>query len=187
MIAADPTYVNDELYAALAAEAERSRADTSVADPAVSAAVEAFLFLEARLLDSSHFDAWFDLFSATCVYWIPLNPSGGDPRHEISIIFDDNRRLGDRVARLSLESAHSQHPPSRTRRILGNVEAWPREAGVRAYANFVLHESRREITSAYAGWIDYLLVKHEDSWKIQQKIVNLIDSEQGLGNITFLF
>ncbi len=50
MTVVDPTYVNAELYAALAGEARRSREEARPRDPALQPEVETLLFLEARLL-----------------------------------------------------------------------------------------------------------------------------------------
>jgi hypothetical protein len=33
-------------------------------------------------------------------YWVPATPQGGDPRREVAILFDDRRRMEDRIYRL---------------------------------------------------------------------------------------
>ena len=64
------------------------------------------------------------MFTPECVYWIPSTPTGGDPRKEIAITFDDRRRLEDRVYRLRTGYAWSQKPKSRTVRMVSNVEVF---------------------------------------------------------------
>jgi len=54
---------------------------------------------EARLLDQLRYDDWLALYTAECVYWVPSTPNAGDPRREIAIMFDDRRRLEDRIYR----------------------------------------------------------------------------------------
>ena len=69
---------------------------------------------EARLLDQHRYEDWLRMFTPECVYWAPGRPDGGDPRTEIAVIFDDRRRLEDRVFRLRTGYAWSQAPRSRT-------------------------------------------------------------------------
>jgi 3-phenylpropionate/cinnamic acid dioxygenase small subunit len=80
------------------------------------------LHREARLLDARHYEEWLDLFVPRCVYWVPRNDVVGDPRVEPAIHFDDHRRLTDRIALIRTGHLHAQTPPSRTCRIISNVE-----------------------------------------------------------------
>ena len=41
--------------------------------------VEAFLFLEARLADTSRYDEWEALVADDMHYWVPAGPATGDP------------------------------------------------------------------------------------------------------------
>ena len=79
---------------------------------------------EARLLDQLRYEDWLAMYAAECIYWVPSTPNAGDPRREISVMFDDRRRLEDRVYRLRTGFAWSQAPASRTVRLITNVEVF---------------------------------------------------------------
>src|SRR5204862_42120 len=74
-----------------------------------------------RLLDQLKFDEWLALYAPECIYWVPSTPEIGDPRREVSISFDDRRRMEDRIYRLRTGYAWSQAPKSRTVRLISNV------------------------------------------------------------------
>jgi benzoate/toluate 1,2-dioxygenase beta subunit len=159
------------------------------ADPSLRAPCEAFLYEEARLLDDGRFEDWLELFTSDCLYWIPSTPGGGDPRKEVSIAFDDRRRLEDRVYWLRTGYAYSQIPPSRTRRLITNVEVMraDRPDEVRVRSNFVIFEFRNGRARSLAGWYAHLLRREGERWRIAVKRVNLIDSEHGHENMTLVF
>ncbi len=95
-------YVSDAFYRELVADFSDWQAD----DRAVEDTIERDLFRrlveqEARILDQLLFEQWIQLYAPECIYWVPSTPEGGDPRREIAVMFDDRRRLGDRVYRLS--------------------------------------------------------------------------------------
>lgn len=150
--------------------------------------IEQFLFRESRLIDEGKMEAWVDLFSTECLYWVPITPGGGNPLKEVSHAFDDRRRLEDRIFRLRTGYAYSQIPASRTLRMLSNIEAWQGrgEDELRVRVNFMLTEFRAGKQKLYSGWNGYRLKKEDGEWKIAVKQVNLIDSDQGHENMTFI-
>src|SRR5215469_14369458 len=83
---------------------------------------EDILYREARLLDDRCYREWLELFGEDARYWIPCNGEGTDPEREITLVYDDLPRLRDRVERLASGVAHAQTPPSRTKRLISNVE-----------------------------------------------------------------
>src|SRR6266851_10256309 len=124
--AADPVdtsrysfHVNDRFYQSLLQDVPRWDKNGSPVDSAVTAECQALLFREARLIDTGQFDEWLELFASDGLYWVPHVRGGGDPRHEVSLAFDDRRRLEDRLARLRTGVAYAQIPPSRTCHLLG--------------------------------------------------------------------
>jgi benzoate/toluate 1,2-dioxygenase beta subunit len=163
--------------------------DAVPADPAVRAQCEALLFEEARLIDDGRFEDWLDLFTKDCLYWIPSTPGGGDPRREVSIAFDDRRRLEDRIYWLRTGYAYSQIPPSRTRRLITNIEVLRggQSDEVRVRSNFVIFEFRNGRARSLAGWYAHLLRREAERWRIVVKRINLIDSEHGHENMTLVF
>jgi benzoate/toluate 1,2-dioxygenase beta subunit len=190
--AADPSqtslWVDDAFYARLEAEIAAWQGEGTPVDEATRRACEALLHREARLLDAGRLRDWLALFTDECLYWIPAAPGGGAPRREVSLAFDDRRRLLDRIARLETGSAWSQVPPSRTARLVANVEATAGDAPdeVRVRSTFVVHELRRGVVRALAGWYGHVLRRESGAWKIARKMVNLLECEEGLENLSLV-
>src|ERR1700741_5603818 len=107
-------YVTDALYRELIANFSDWQDDArTVTDPAARDTFRMLLQREARLLDQLRYDDWLALYTAQCIYWVPSTPNAGDPRREIAIMFDDRRRLEDRVYSLRPGFARSQAPAPR--------------------------------------------------------------------------
>ena len=178
-------YLTDAYYAGTVAAFTDWRTDKrEIADPVQRDSVRRFLEREARLLDEHRLQDWLALFAPECVYWIPATPEAGDPRAEITVTFDDRRRLEDRVFRLETDAAWSQQPVSRTSRMISNVElfAGPSDGEAMARSVFLTTEFRQGETRRFAGWNGYRLRAERDGWLIVAKQVNLIDCDQNLRN-----
>lgn len=178
-------YVDDALYRELIADFEVVRSD----DPTVQDLAERDLFRgllerEARLLDRLQFREWLQLYTDECLYWVPGTPNGGDPRREIAVMFDDRRRLEDRVFRLTTGFAWSQAPSSRTVRMISNVEVFasenPDQRLVRS--NFLIHEFWDDETRALPGWAGHRFRRIDGAWRISAKQVNLLECDQCIRN-----
>lgn len=177
-------YVDDAFYADLVAGfTDFAREDRAVADPAVRDRCRMLLEREARLLDERRFDEWLALYIPECLYWVPGTP-GGDPRREIAFAFDDRRQLEGRIYRLGTGYAWSQIPPSRTARLVSNVEvfatAHPGTRMVRS--TFVLAEQRAGETRTLAGSYAHRIVERDGAWRIAVKQVNLLECDRSLRN-----
>jgi 3-phenylpropionate/cinnamic acid dioxygenase small subunit len=139
---------------------------------------------EARLLDQLRYEDWLKLYAAECVYWVPATPNAGDPRREVAVMFDDRRRLEDRVYRLRTGFAWSQAPASRTVRLISNVEVFaPGHANVRMVrSNFLISEFWGDETRLLSGWTGHRFVHQNDRWEIRAKQVNLLECDQSIRN-----
>lgn len=151
-------------------------------------AVARLLFEEARLLDERRYDDWLAKFLPRCLYWVPRRFEPADPRTETGIYLDDRRRLGDRVAMIRSGHLHAQTPPSRTRRMLSNIEHWTGpDGGLRARANMVIWEFRKGQMRSYAGSQIYALAPDtRGCLAVQTKIVHLLDCDAPQGNYSFI-
>jgi 3-phenylpropionate/cinnamic acid dioxygenase small subunit len=180
-------YFNDAVYESLCSENSRDRGMPDAREAAAS--VDRLLHFEARLLDESRFEQWLDLFTDDCVYWVPASWPPADPRVSVSNTLDDRRRIEDRVARYETGWAFSQWPLSRTLHVLGQSECWKLGGDDRLLARtaFQLSELRRGELNAYAGYYEHILRGPEDGRKIEQKRVHLLQSDQLLKNISFIF
>src|SRR6516165_11354464 len=163
-------YVNDALYQELVDSfSDWQRDELAIEDTAERGLFRALIEREARLLDQLRYDDWLALYTPECVYWVPSTPNAGDPRREIAIMFDDRRRLEDRVYRLRTGFAWSQAPASRTVRLIGNVEAFATAAeAVRMLrSNFLISEFWGDETRVLTGWAGHRVVRDGAGWIIQ--------------------
>jgi benzoate/toluate 1,2-dioxygenase beta subunit len=178
-------YVSDALYRELIANFTGWQDDArAITDVAERDRLRMLLEREARLLDQLRYDDWLALYAAECIYWVPSTPSAGDPRREISVMFDDRRRLEDRIYRFRTGYAWSQAPASRTVRLSTNVEvfATQRDDTRMVRSNFLISEFWGDETRVLTGWAGHRVVRDGETWKIQVKQVNLIDCDQSLRN-----
>lgn len=178
-------YVNDALYdEVIAAFTNWQRDELAVTDHMERDLFRRLLEQEARLLDNDRLEDWLKLFAAECVYWVPATVTGGDPRREVAISFDDRRRMEDRVYRLRTGFAWSQKPKSRTVRLVSNVEVF-RTGGenVRMVrSNFLISEFRGFETRHLPGWAGHRYVSQNGRWEIQARQINLLECDQCIRN-----
>ena len=178
-------YVTDALYRELIANFSNWQDDArSVTDPAAREVFRMLLEREARLLDQLRYEDWLALYTAHCIYWVPSTPNAGDPRREIAVMFDDRRRLEDRIFRLRTGFAWSQAPASRTVRLITNVEAFAtaRDDVRMLRSNFLISEFWGDETRILTGWTGHRVVRQDDDWKVQAKQVNLLECDQSIRN-----
>ena len=144
------------------------------------------LYHEAALLDERRFDEWLELFTDDALYWVPQGEDG-DPARQVSIAYDDRRRMHERVLRLTSGFAYAQDPPSRTCHVLGNVRQTGESDGALQIASaLIVAEVRRNTQQLYAGQVEHDLVPKGDGFRIRRKVVRLVNSDVPLGNVTFL-
>lgn len=150
--------------------------------------VEAFLYLEARLIDDGRLDDWLALFADDLRYWVPCNEDDIDPETHVSIVYDDRQRLEARVWRLAHSGiAYAQVPPSRLRHLITNIEVESEESGVvLVRSNFLLLEVRRNRQNLYGGSQEHRLRRESNGWKIEAKKVNILTNDLAIDNLTFL-
>ena len=183
-------YVSDALYRELIANFSDWQDDArAVTDVAIRDEFRRLLEREARLLDQLRYNDWLGMYAPECVYWVPSTPKAGDPRREIAIMFDDRRRLEDRVYRLRTGFAWSQAPASRTVRLVTNVEvfATARDDARMLRSNFLISEFWGDETRQLTGWAGHRVVRNEGGWTIMAKQVNLIECDQSIRNPSIVF
>jgi 3-phenylpropionate/cinnamic acid dioxygenase small subunit len=181
-------YVNDTLYRELIADFTDWQDDAqAVTDTAVRDEFRRLIEREARLLDQLRYDDWLAMFAAECIYWVPSTPHAGDPRREIAVMFDDRRRLEDRIYRLRTGFAWSQAPQSRTVRLITNVEVFATRNDVRMLrSNFLINEFWDRETRTLTGWAAHRVVRSGGVWKIVAKQVNLLECDQAIRNLSII-
>ena len=178
-------YVSDALYRELISDfSDWQTDDRTVEDAAERDLFRRLIEREARVLDQLRFEEWIKLYAPECIYWVPATPEGGDPRREVAVMFDDRRRLEDRIYRLRSGYAWSQAPPSRTSRIVSNVEVLrcEREDQRMVRSNFAMSEFWGGEIRVLVGWAGHRFRKIDGAWMISAKQVNLLNCDQCIRN-----
>ena len=177
------SYVDDRFYADIvAAFTDWQRPELELTDVATRDECRRLLEREARLLDEARFEEWLALYAEQCIVWVPAAERPGDPRREVTVFFDDRQRLQDRIFRLRTGKAWSQVPPSRTVRMVSNVEVFRAAERLMVRSNLLLTEFRAGETRTLAAWCAHRLA----SGKIEAKQINLLERDQSLRNPSIL-
>lgn len=158
--------------------------------------VEQFLYREARLLDERRFHEWLELFTDDASYWMPVRTTrytrrskaiaiqdrdGYDDEEvaregELAFLDETKKTLEMRVARLDTGMAWAEEPPSRTRRMIGNIEVEQggTESEVKVRSNFIVYRNRLETEQDfYVGRREDVLRKVDGNWKIARRKIIL--------------
>lgn len=97
-------------------------------DPTYSR-ITLFLYLEARALDRRDFDSWKAMLAEDIRYRMPIRVSKSKQHdgveHDMLHFDEDYTSLASRLHRLTMKSAWSEDPPSRTRRMVTNILVSP--------------------------------------------------------------
>jgi benzoate/toluate 1,2-dioxygenase subunit beta len=158
--------------------------------------VEQFLYREARLADEGDYDAWEALWTDDALYWAPIGGEGGDPRRQMSVIYDNRSRISTRLKQLRTGKRYAQAPRSNLRRLLSNIEFLGGRSNpdggvdLEVGANFLVIESRSRGTHLWGGRTTYRLRRlrkgpGEDLFLAYKKVV-LVDNDQPLPTLGFL-
>lgn len=157
--------------------------------------VEQFYFHEASLLDERRYNDWIALFSKDVRYWAPVRmtregASDAAAEGELGLFEDDYGTLELRVEGLQVKSAWAEIPPSRSRRMISNVQVTPIDGRyLSATSNFFIFRSRLEsVEHLFVGRRhDRLERLGEDEWRICERTILLDHSSFMTDNISLLF
>jgi p-cumate 2,3-dioxygenase beta subunit len=151
--------------------------------------IEEFLYEEAALLDEWRLREWLALMTEDATYEVPsTDVPDGDPRHTLFLIADNADRLRMRVEQLLGKSAWAENPPSRTRRLIGNVRIRDTAGDtMRVTANFVVYRMRSGHIDTYIGRYEYTLVQRHGRLKIRhRKAILDLEALQPHGKISII-
>ncbi|HTT80027.1 MAG TPA: aromatic-ring-hydroxylating dioxygenase subunit beta [Stellaceae bacterium] len=142
-----------------------------------------FYIREAWLLDERRFTEWLELFADDVLYFMPRRKNvlrrdlhrEVTPLGDLAILEEDKRYLEMRVARLDSGMAWAEEPPSRTRHLVGNLEATPLETGeVKARTAFLVSRSHLETDfQVLSGCRDDVLRNVNGAWQIARRAILL--------------
>jgi benzoate/toluate 1,2-dioxygenase beta subunit len=140
--------------------------------------IELFLLREAKLLDAGEFEAWLALYAPHGIYWMPSRPGQTDAKGVASIIHEDYAILAIRVRRLLEARALVLTPMPRTIHLISNIEVTANAGNeFSAEAAIMCTEHQGDRQRIYAGRHTHQLVRHNGSFRIALKRVELIDCD----------
>ena len=142
-----------------------------------------FIYYENALLNEGRYEEWIDLFDEGGTYWAPMNPDQQDPYEEVSLYFDDEELMRNRVSRLRHPRVYAQLPPSKSLRMTGNLDVRIDEASQTAEASGVLFVQEHRPTlpepfiRVFSARVKYILALHEKGEiKIKNKRVDVLNA-----------
>jgi len=147
-----------------------------------------FLHFEADLLDRRELNAWLELFTPTAIYWVPAEHGDNiDPEKRVSLFYDDRTILEDRIWRLGHPKMFSQNPPVHQVRVLGQTmvenAADTAKSPLVVRTKFILFENRAREQRTFGGVYEHTLVKDNGAWRIDRKVVRLVNCDAVLWNV----
>jgi benzoate/toluate 1,2-dioxygenase subunit beta len=143
----------------------------------------AFLYREALLLDRGDYEAWVELYTADCVFWMPAWRDDGTqvegPERELSLIFYRGRRnLEDRVQRIRSPVSAASRVMPRVSHLIGNVLAEAvDDTRMRLDSSFIVNvqDVRTRRSHTYFGRYEHELRLEAGAWKISRKVIRLMN------------
>jgi 3-phenylpropionate/cinnamic acid dioxygenase small subunit len=156
--------------------------------PADRNAIERFLYREARLMDAHDFDQWLALWALDdATYWIPANADDIDPTRTVSIIYDRRGQIRNRIQRLKDTLWLKERAP-RLKRLVSNIEIEDENSeDLTVNSSFILAELHRHNQYIWAGSTTHRLIADNGGFKIKYKKVVLLNNNEALPNMLFLF
>lgn len=149
--------------------------------------VTGFLWLEADMLDHNELDEWLNLWNKEGTYIIPIDTTQEDYANTLNYAHDNDEMRRMRVARLESGHAISSTPRATTVRTLSRIRIIKEEGDlVTVRAAQALWEHRKESVRNYAADVEFQLLRAEGSFKIQRKVIKLVNSTNPLAGIGYI-
>lgn len=148
----------------------------------------AFVWAEAELLDRHDYKPWLALWTDPGLYIVPATRGAADPAAVLNIAYDDREMREARVKRLRSGFSMSSAPPARTVRTVSRFVVADSEDGaltLRAAQHIVEFKYAR--TRLLAADVTYRLVGGPDGIRLDGKTVELINCDDALHGIGYLF
>lgn len=142
---------------------------------------------EAYLLDQERYEDWLALFADDLTYWLPVDPAQTRPEAGLNIIYDDRRRLTDRIRRITSGHAHTEDPPRWVARVVSPALAMSQDADQAVVrSGFMAFDTRNGVTTTHGGHYRHHLRRQEDRWVIIDKKIELAGSRTAMSALTCL-
>ena len=147
---------------------------------------QALLYREARYLDCQEWQAWMDLYTDKCVFWMPTWRDEvelcNSPDTELSLIRLLGRdALEDRVWRATSGLSVASTPLPRTAHAVNNILA--QETGKADFAQLTaswtthIYYPKTRHSQVFFGLYEYDLRLGEPGWQIERKKIILLNDQ----------
>ncbi|MGM0858340.1 MAG: aromatic-ring-hydroxylating dioxygenase subunit beta [Pseudomonadota bacterium] len=149
--------------------------------------VTEFLWNEAAILDAREYDAWLDLWQPEGLYILPIEDAE-DYADVLNLCYDDDKMRRDRIKRFQEGFSISSAPPAITVRTLSRfvINAVDGET-IDVSCGQHLVEDKFGRQRLWAANVRYNLKATDSSFKIEQKVVRLLNSDGVLNSFSYLF
>jgi len=147
----------------------------------------AFINIEADMLDFEEYQAWLDLWTDTGEYVVPIDPHETDFANTLNYAYDKAEMRKMRVARLVGGEAVSTETTEKTVRGLSRFRILEDDdTHVTIRCAMYLSECRHGNLKTYPADVTYKLLKADDDFRIEQKIVRLQNADAYLSSIGYI-
>jgi 3-phenylpropionate/cinnamic acid dioxygenase small subunit len=149
-------------------------------DDATYVQVQRFLFREAALLDQRDYASWLALTTEDIRYRVNamVSRDAGAQAVEYAIVDEDRVGLKSRIDQISNPRlTRAENPPSLTRRVVSNIEAYKSASAEELHVNSYLlaYRSRPSLPEGgfYVAERRDLLRRTAEGWRLAQRDVHL--------------
>lgn len=150
--------------------------------------VTAFVWAEADMLDHGEFAAWLDLWVPAGQYIVPIDPDTNDFDNTLNYANDNASMRRLRVERLTSGESVSTQPPARTVRSVSRLRVITHDGDtVTLRGAQDLRDFRKDTFHQHTADVTWTLVAHGDSWRIQRKVIRMINSVDTLSAVGYIF
>lgn len=147
----------------------------------------AFIWQEADMLDHTEYADWLKLWTENGIYVIPIDPKETDFENTLNYAYDDKQMREKRVARLMGGEAISSAPVARTVRSVSRLRLLAEDGDhVTVRCAQDLREFRKDRFRQHTADVTYDLLRHEGSFLVERKVIQMINSTDTLTAIGFI-
>jgi 3-phenylpropionate/cinnamic acid dioxygenase small subunit len=167
-----------------------------MADERIERECTQFLYREATLLDRRQLHDWLKLISADIDYRVPVRTTrerkdGDGFSTRAFFLEEDYGSLTLRIAKLDSDFAWAENPPTRTRRLVTNIQVEQAAAGAQAQeynvvSNLALYCFRGESATpiVLTGERRDVLQRVNGEWQLKKRLVLLDTTVLGLESLS---
>lgn len=160
---------------------------TKIDTKALLSDVTEYLWMEADFLDRKEYGAWLDLWLTEGLYILPIG-EGEDYENQLNLCYDDDKMRRMRIDRFNRGFSISSAPAANTIRTVSRIVIDSAEGDViqvRAAEHLIEDKFGRQ--RIWAADLYYTLKVTQSGFKIDRKIVKLLNSDGMLNSFSYLF